>query len=39
MNNFWMILFGAQAIIAIVAFVRENGKETRFEDEKLTFRS
>jgi hypothetical protein len=39
MHNFWMILFAAQAVVALVAFLCENGKETRFEDEKLTFRS
>jgi hypothetical protein len=39
MNNFWMILFAVQVIVALVAFLRENGKDERFEDEKLGFRS
>lgn len=39
MNNFWMILFAVQAAIALVAFVRENGKDERFESDKLSFRS
>jgi hypothetical protein len=39
MNSFWMILFAVQVAIAVVAFFRENGKDSRFEDEKLGFRS
>lgn len=39
MNNFWMILFAAQVVVALLAFLFENSKESRFEDEKLTFRS
>jgi hypothetical protein len=39
MNNFWIILFAAQAAVALVALLFENGKENRFEEEKLTFRS
>lgn len=39
MNNFWMILFAAQVVIAVVAFFRENGKDARFEDDKMGFRS
>jgi hypothetical protein len=39
MNNFWMILFAVQVAIALVAFFRENGKDERFEDDKMGFRS
>ena len=39
MNNFWMILFAVQVVVALVAFFRENGKDDRFEDDKLGFRS
>lgn len=39
MNNFWMILFAVQVVIALVAFARENGKDERFEDDKMGFRS
>jgi hypothetical protein len=39
MNNFWMLLFAVQVAIDLVAFVRENGKDNRFEDDKLGFRS
>ena len=39
MNNFWMVLFAAQVVIALVAFLRENGKDDRFDDEKMGFRS
>jgi hypothetical protein len=39
MNNFWMILFAVQVMVALVAFFRENGKDEAFEDDKLGFRS
>jgi hypothetical protein len=39
MNNFWTILLAAQVLVAIVAFFRESGKDERFEDDKLGFRS
>jgi hypothetical protein len=39
MNNFWMILFAVQVVIALVAMVRENGKDERFADDKMGFRS
>jgi|GEM_PF-6293947 len=39
MNNFWMVLFAVQVVIALVAFLRENGKDERFDDEKMSFRS
>ena len=39
MNNFWMILFAVQVAIALIAFLRENGKDERFEDDKMGFRS
>lgn len=39
MNHFWMILFAVQAAVALFAFIRENGKDERFEDDKMGFRS
>ncbi len=39
MNNFWMILFAVQVAIAVLAFFKENGKDQRFDDDKLGFRS
>ena len=37
--SFWLILFAVQALVMMVAVVRESGKDTRFEGEKLNFRS
>jgi hypothetical protein len=37
--NFWMILLAAQVIITVVAFVRGARQDSRFEDDKLNFRS
>jgi hypothetical protein len=39
MNNFWTILFVIQVVVAVVAFFRENGKDERFDGDKLGFRS
>jgi hypothetical protein len=39
MNNFWIILAGVQILVALVAFLRENGKDESFADDKLGFRS
>jgi hypothetical protein len=39
MNNFWMILFAVQVVVALVAFFKETGKDESFEDDKLGFRS
>jgi hypothetical protein len=39
MNNLWMVLFAIQVAIALVAILRENGKDERFEDDKIGFRS
>lgn len=37
--NFWLILFAAQIVVTVFALFRESGKDTRFEGEKLDFRS
>jgi hypothetical protein len=37
--NFWMILLASQVIIAVIAFLRGAQQDTRFEDDKLDFRS
>jgi len=37
--NFWMILLAAQVVIAVIAFLRGTRQDTRFEDDKLDFRS
>jgi hypothetical protein len=37
--NFLMILFAAQVLIALVAFLRGTRQDPRFADDKLTFRS
>lgn len=34
-----MVLLAVQVAIALVAFVRESGKDERFEDDKMGFRS
>jgi hypothetical protein len=39
MNNLWMVLFAIQVAIALVAILRENGKDERFENDKIGFRS
>jgi len=38
MNNLWIILFAAQVLVAIIAFLCENGKDERFDGEKLDYR-
>ncbi len=37
--SFWLILLAVQAAVMMFALVRESGKDTRFEGEKLGFRS
>jgi hypothetical protein len=37
--NFWMILLAAQVLVAIIAFARGTRQDSRFEDDKLDFRS
>jgi hypothetical protein len=37
--NFWMILLAAQVVIAIIGFARGTRQDSRFEDDKLEFRS
>jgi hypothetical protein len=37
--NVWMLLLAAQVIVALVAFVRGLGQDSRFEDDKLNYRS
>ncbi len=34
-----MILLGAQVIVTIIAFARGTRQDSRFEDDKLNFRS
>jgi hypothetical protein len=38
MNNFLMILFAAQVLVALIGFLCENGKDERFDGEKLDYR-
>ncbi len=38
MNNLWIILLAAQVLVAVIAFFRENGKDERFDGEKLDYR-
>jgi hypothetical protein len=37
--SFWLILFAAQIVIAVIALVRESGEDPRFEADKLDYRS
>jgi hypothetical protein len=37
--NFWMLLLAAQVLITIIAFARGTRQDSRFEDDKLDFRS
>jgi hypothetical protein len=37
--NLWMIFLGAQVIIAVIAFARGRRQDSRFQDDKLDFRS
>lgn len=37
--TFWLILFAAQIIVTLFALLRESGKDTRFDGDKLGFRS
>jgi hypothetical protein len=37
--NLWMILLAAQVIVTIIAFARGTKQDSRFEDDKLDFRS
>jgi hypothetical protein len=37
--NIWTILLAAQILVTIVALLRESAKDSRFDDEKLDYRS
>jgi hypothetical protein len=37
--NFWMLLLAVQVLIAIVAFAKGSRQDSRFENDKLDFRS
>jgi hypothetical protein len=37
--NIWMILLAAQILVTVFALLRESAKDSRFEDEKLDYRS
>jgi hypothetical protein len=37
--TFWLILLALQVVVMVFALVRESGTDTRFEGEKLGFRS
>jgi len=37
--NFWMILLAAQGIVTVIAFARGRRQDSRFQDDKLDFRS
>ena len=37
--NLWTILLAVQILVALFALVREGGKDSRYEDEKLDYRS
>ncbi len=37
--HLWMILLAAQVIVTLVAFARGTRQDSRFQDEKLNFRS
>jgi hypothetical protein len=37
--NIWIILLAAQIVVTVFALLRESAKDTRFEDEKLDYRS
>jgi hypothetical protein len=37
--NIWIILFALQVAATVFALLRESGKDTQFEGDKLDFRS
>lgn len=37
--NLWMILLAAQVIVTVLAFARGTKQDTRFQEDKLDFRS
>jgi hypothetical protein len=37
--NFWLIFFAAQVVVTVVAVVREKKNNSRFEGDKLGYRS
>jgi hypothetical protein len=37
--NLWTILLAAQILVTVFALARESSKDSRFEDEKLEYRS
>jgi len=37
--NIWIILFSLQVVATIYALLRESGKDTQFDGDKLDFRS
>jgi hypothetical protein len=37
--NLWILLLAAQILVTVFALLRESGKDTRFDDNKLEYRS
>ncbi len=37
--NIWTILLAAQILVTVFALIRESAKDSRFEDDKLEYRS
>jgi len=37
--NFWMILLAVQVIVTVIAFASGTRQDSRFQDDKLDFRS
>jgi hypothetical protein len=37
--NIWILLLAIQVLVTVFALVRESGKDGRFDDEKLEYRS
>jgi hypothetical protein len=37
--NFWVIFFAAQVVVSVIAVVRERKQNTRFDGDKLGYRS
>jgi hypothetical protein len=37
--NIWIVLLAGQVLVTVFALLRESGKDTRFEDDKLSYRS
>jgi hypothetical protein len=37
--NFWVIFFAAQVVVSVIAVVREKKQNTRFDGDKLGYRS